>query len=103
MLTHLKCAYQPTTRTTAEALCRSYQTVVSGAYAYIADEDYGLQIVNIYNPSLPTYVGSYDTPNFATSVSVSGDSAYIGDSYMGIVIVNISDPAHPALAITYNR
>ncbi len=31
---------------------------VSGSYAYVADASFGLQIVNISNPSSPTLVGS---------------------------------------------
>jgi len=45
---------------------------VSGAYAYVADDDCGLQVIDISNPQSPQIVGSVDTPDLASEVAVSG-------------------------------
>ncbi|MFM8009080.1 MAG: DUF4347 domain-containing protein, partial [Dolichospermum sp.] len=41
---------------------------VVGNYAYVADHDSGLQIIDISNPATPTLKGNYDTPNYARGV-----------------------------------
>ena len=35
---------------------------VAGSYAYVADWDGGLRIINVANPAAPVEVGAYDTP-----------------------------------------
>jgi hypothetical protein len=50
-----------------------------GNYAYVADDESGLQIINISNPAAPTLAGSYDTNGYAMGVEVVGNYAYVGD------------------------
>lgn len=87
---------------------------VSGNYAYIAwhdGSDYppcsgGLRIINVSNPTNPTFTGSYDMSARAAGVYVSGDYAYVswlcnvyGDIYVsGFDIVNVTDPTNPTFA-----
>jgi hypothetical protein len=71
--------------------------VISGSYAYLADDATGLQIIDITDPSNPSLVGEYDTPGVAWDVTISGNYVYIADDTTGVVIVNISDPSHPSL------
>ena len=52
---------------------------VAGNYAYVADCDAGLQIIDISNPASPTIVGTYDTPGQAYGVAVAGNYAYVAD------------------------
>ena len=74
---------------------------VSGDFAYVTNQDEGLKVVNITDPSNPFIIGSYDTPDLAQSVFISGDYAYIAD-YQGDIdgfnfqIANISDPTNPS-------
>jgi hypothetical protein len=70
--------------------------------AYIADWSSGLQIVNISNPSAPTFVGSYGTPGNARDVEIVGNLAYIADDWSGLRIVNISNPSAPTLVGSYD-
>ena len=74
---------------------RAQGLVVSGGYAYVADSENGLVIVDIGDPTGPTQVGHYDTAGDAYSVAVSGGYAYIADWDNGLVIVDISDPMDP--------
>ena len=52
---------------------------ISGSYAYVADGDWGLQIIDVSNPASPTLVGTYDTPGYASDVAISGSYAYVAD------------------------
>ena len=86
---------------------------ISGSYAYIANYDSGLRIVDISNPQNPEEVGAYDTPGQAWDVFVSGGdanpnglssseakeqlrlTAYIADGFSGLRIVDVSNPRNP--------
>ncbi len=63
---------------------------VSGGYAYVADYESGLQIINVSNPASPTLVGSYDTQERSGDVFVSGSYAYVADGYSGLLIIDVS-------------
>ena len=75
---------------------------IDGDYAYVADGDYGLRVINITNPASPTLAGSYDTPGNALDVAVDGDYAYVADGDYGLRVINITNPASPTLAGSYN-
>ena len=80
----------------------AWDVAVSGSYAYIADYDNGLVVVNISDPANPTLAGSYNTSGYAGGVTISGSYAYIADYNNGLVVVNISNPTNPTLAGSYN-
>ena len=80
----------------------AYGVAVSGSYAYVADYNSGLQIIDISNPASPSRVGSYDTPGYACGVAISGSYAYVADGGSGLQIIDISNPASPSLVGTYN-
>ncbi len=75
--------------------------LVSGSYAYIANSDSGLQIIDISNPANPTITGIYDTPGIAMDVFISGQYAYVAD-YSSLQIINISNPASPMLTGSFD-
>ena len=75
---------------------------VSGRYAYVAAGGSGLQIIDISNPSSPTLIGTYNTPNFAYDVTVSGNYAFVADGTSGLQIIDISNPSSPTLTGSYN-
>ncbi len=75
---------------------------VAGSYAYVADEDAGLRIIDVSDPAAPFETGFYDTPGYAEGVAVSGSYAYVADSdYGGLVSIDISDPTAPFEAGVY--
>ncbi len=78
----------------------AYGVAISGNYAYVADANNGLVIINIEDPANPTFAGSYDTVN-ARGVTISGNYAYVADGWGGLVIVNIEDPTNPTFAGSY--
>jgi hypothetical protein len=73
-----------------------------GNYAYVADWDNGLVIVNVTNPAAPTLEGSSDTVNKSLGVTVMGNFAYVADYFNGLVILNISNPTLPTLKGSYD-
>lgn len=92
----------PTLAGTYNTPGHAYGVTVSGNYAYVADYEYGLQIINILNPVSPALVGSYDTAGNATDVAISGNYAYIADGANGLVVIDISSPVSPSLVGSYN-
>ncbi|MBC7116446.1 MAG: hypothetical protein H5T93_05375, partial [Pseudothermotoga sp.] len=68
-----------------------------GDYAYVADDRYGLVIVDISDPANPQQVGRLDTGGWAEDVVISGDYAYVANWGNGLVIVDISNPNMPQL------
>ena len=74
---------------------------VRGDYAYVADNQAGLRIVNISNPALPIIEGTCFIPGVnANGVYISGDYAYVTNG--GFSIINITNPALPTIEGTYN-
>jgi hypothetical protein len=68
-------------------------------YAYIANDQGGLQIIDISNPESTFIVGSYVTEKEIQGVAVRDTFAYlaVGHSQGGINILNIRDPVNPTL------
>jgi len=75
---------------------------VAGNYAYVADDEGGLRIINVSDPAAPSEAGFYDTPGDARGVAVAGNYAYIADHYKGLRIINVTDPAAPSEAGFYD-
>ncbi|GBL11704.1 hypothetical protein MSj_03212 [Microcystis aeruginosa Sj] len=83
----------------------AYGVQVVGNYAYVADGDSGLQIIDISNPTNPTLKGNYDTTSsfhWAYDVQVVGNYAYVADGDSGLQIIDISNPTTPTLKGNYD-
>jgi hypothetical protein len=59
---------------------------VAGGYAYVADFDGGLRVIDVSTPSTPVEVGFADTPGRAYDVAVSGGYVYLADSDAGLAV-----------------
>jgi hypothetical protein len=68
----------------------------------VADWGSGLQVIDISDPTAPSYAGSYDTPGDAYGVAISGDHAYVADGHSGLQVVDIGDPEAPSYAGSYD-
>ncbi|MDD1422766.1 cadherin domain-containing protein, partial [Dolichospermum sp. ST_sed1] len=75
---------------------------VVGNYAYVADDESGLQIIDISNPTTPILKGNYDTSDRAFGVQVVGNYAYVADGDSGLQIIDISNPTNPTLKGNYD-
>jgi len=69
---------------------------VSGGYAYVADLEGGLQIIDVSDPSNPSLAGEYLTQEPAYDIFVQGHFAYVAtDCHGGVRVFDVSDPADP--------
>ncbi|NGX43821.1 MAG: hypothetical protein K940chlam7_02126, partial [Chlamydiae bacterium] len=75
---------------------------VSSNYAYVADQNSGLQIIDVSNVTNPTLAGSYNTPDKALDVAVFSNYAYVAEYASGLQIIDVSNVANPTLAGSYN-
>jgi len=80
----------------------AYGVYVSGSYAYVADDNSGLQVIDISDPASPYIVGSVDTPGDAHNVYISGSYAYVADVNSSLQVIDISDPASPYIVGSVN-
>ncbi len=69
--------------------------IIVGEFAFVADNQSGLRIIDISNPEEPEEIGFLDTPGSALSVAVRGDIALIGDGPRGLKVIDINNPEQP--------
>jgi len=72
---------------------------ISGNYAYVADQESGLAIIDISDPTNPGAPIYRDTNGSAFEVAISGNYAYVADSGFGLAIINVSDPTNPGTPV----
>lgn len=58
----------------------SWDLVLSGDHAYVADGTTGVQILDVRNPSRPERLGSFALPGWAHGVSLAGKYAYVTEA-----------------------
>ena len=68
---------------------------VSGGYAYVADYQSGLRVIDVSTPSTPVEVAFVDTPDHAQGVAISGGYAYVADYRSGLRVIDVSPPSTP--------
>ena len=54
--------------------------------AYVADDDSGIQVIDISDPEDPVIIGSLDAPGWVNDVSVSGGYLYAASDSTGVTI-----------------
>jgi hypothetical protein len=74
---------------------------ISGNYAYLGVDDYGLRVVDVSDPTELVEVGSlvFDS---AGAVALSGGTAYVTDLYGGLHAISIADPIEPHLLSSFD-
>jgi hypothetical protein len=79
--------------------------VLDDGYAYVADYEDGLEIVNITNPADLTIIGDYSANVGVTAGSTdlykSGDLVFLASQSIGLEIINCSDPFNPVKIGSY--
>jgi hypothetical protein len=77
---------------------RTFGVAVAGRFAYVANEQGGLRIIDISDLSNPHETGYY-TPwsewHLANNVAVSGQYAYVADDQQTLTVVDVSDSSNP--------
>lgn len=78
---------------------------VQGDRAYVACDNYGLQIVNLANLGSPALMGNIDIFSFpCNSVAVKGDYAFVHEDYDEdeLLVVDVSNPNSPSQVTRMN-
>ena len=66
---------------------------VSGAFAYVAADLWGIGIIDVSNPAAPMLRGSFKTRGQAHAIDVWGTTALVADHMQGIAFFDVSNPA----------
>jgi hypothetical protein len=76
----------------------SWSIFVQDTFAFIANADSGLRILNVSNPAAPFEVGHFDNPpgGGATGIFVKDTLAYFATWGGGLRILNVTDPSSPS-------
>jgi hypothetical protein len=59
---------------------------INGGYAYVACEDAGIKVIDIADPSAPSFVAEYDTPGYATGIIADDDYVYVKDGSSWMIL-----------------
>lgn len=78
------------------------KVAINDNYAYVADYDAGLAIIDISDPTNPGVPIYMDTTGEALGAAVRGNYAYVADGTSGLQIVDISDVNSPSLIGTFD-
>ncbi len=70
----------------------AFDVAATLGYAYVADGDAGIQVVEIIDPANPRTESTLDTPGQARDVTVANGYVYVADGDSGLHVV---DPAQP--------
>ena len=72
---------------------------VNGNFAYVADANYGLFVVDISDSTNSSVVGGVSIPNSPSNVALSddGSTAYVAGGSSGLQIIDIVDSGNPLL------
>ncbi len=73
----------------------AFGVVISDAYAYVADDVGGLQVIDVSDPHNPQIVGTVDTHGIASGVAYANGYIYISDGDSGLEVVDVTDPQNP--------
>lgn len=85
----------PYTISSSTTLHYAYDIAVNGNYAYIAEGDYGLQIIDISDTAHPKSITVFNTnTRKPIGIAISGNIAYLADKN-GMQVVDISNPVSP--------
>ena len=84
-----------------ESSLRADRLPTSGIFAYVADHDGSLRVIDISDPANPSEVGFCGIYG-PHDVFVSENYAYLADAQAGLRVMDISDPTNPYVEGTYN-
>lgn len=75
----------------------AYDIEVVGNLAYVVDEQAGLFVLDVTDPTAITEVSRLFVGGVERDLQVQGDFVYIAAGGAGLAIVDVSDPANPAV------
>ncbi|MCK5158891.1 MAG: hypothetical protein KAR08_07025, partial [Candidatus Heimdallarchaeota archaeon] len=70
--------------------------VVDDNIAYLADDEEGLLILDVTDPTNPVFLSQYsDGSGFAWDLWIENDLLYLADHLDGLEIIDVSNPTNP--------
>lgn len=72
---------------------------IAGDRALVGSVLGGLDVFDFHSPTMPTLLGSYETPASVQSVYAAGGKAYVTGCYEGLQILDVSDPSSPSTSL----
>lgn len=94
-------SFTPTALSFVDLPARAYGVHVNQDLAYVADNEEGLQIVNVANRHVPSIIGAFPTAGLVKNVKLRGRHLYLAEGAGGGTIgprleaVDVSDPTNP--------
>ena len=76
---------------------RALGVAIKDDLAFIANDDQGLEILNISNPSKPDKISSIKIPNNAKEIYIFHNVAIVVSKYSGLAFVDITNPYNPII------
>ncbi len=67
-------------------------------YAYVADKEYGISVIDISDITQPELVYNHDTSGYAQRIDVEGDYLVVASGGGGVYLFDISNRAKPEFA-----
>mgnify|MGYP000601512248 CR=1 FL=1 len=68
---------------------------VEGRHLFVAAWGYGLQILDITEPTSPRWTGAWNRRGAVNGVFVVGDHAYLANRVAGLEVLDVRDPQRP--------
>ncbi len=70
-----------------------------GTKVFVADDNVGLQIIDISNPTNPTIIGAVNTSGSVEEVILSSSETrvFVADGHAGLQIIDVSNPTNPTI------
>ncbi len=86
---------------------RSFGISVAGDYAYLCTDsliggDGGLYVIDVSDPTNPSYVSSVTSVPSLVDIDISGDVCYVTSYNNGVYSMNITDPTNPTILDSLN-
>jgi hypothetical protein len=84
---------------------RAWDVWVRDHYAFVADHDAGLIVVDISSPSDSREVGALswgEDVAMAEIIDGAGDHVYVASGKHGLIVIDVSDPTEPEITFRYD-
>jgi hypothetical protein len=79
------------------------QVRVEGEYAYVANRQSGLQVLNVSDPKNLTIIGGFHNGGAGEAIEIMKNVAFLADSRDGLEVIDVSKPAEPQLVNTVSE
>jgi hypothetical protein len=94
---HVRLTRGPRLLATYQTRAQSRRVAGHGPYAYLANSQGGLHIVDVSNPHEPWPAGVFDPHGVAVALAKHGQFVYVAASDSGLAVFDVTDPAVPRL------